>query len=121
MMKSTKNRQRSYAADELATPEARRIFVQRQMGSDLVVVGGVSFEDPPQVPLAEHDDVVQALVADRADRALDVSVVPRRVPDRLNSARLSRSCDRLRLGAPASHPQGLRRLLQGGPDPSFLR
>lgn len=35
----------------------------------------------------------------------------RRATDRLDPARMSRSCDCLRRGAPASHPQGLRHLL----------
>src|SRR5260370_30108568 len=49
------------------------------MGADLVVVGGVCFEDAAQMRLTEHNDVVQAFAPDRSDEPLDMSVLPGRV------------------------------------------
>ena len=54
----------------------RGIFVQAQMGPTQVVVGKVGFEQAVQVSFIEHDDVVQALAADRADQPFDVRRLP---------------------------------------------
>ena len=35
----------------------------------------------PQVPLAEHDDMVKALPADRANQALRIAILPGRAWD----------------------------------------
>jgi len=40
------------------------------------------YEDVAQVPLAEHNDMVKALPADRADQALGIAVLPRRARGR---------------------------------------
>ena len=45
------------------------------MVSDLVVVTGVGLEDAPQVRLAEDDDVVQTLAADRTKQPLGVTIL----------------------------------------------
>ncbi len=37
------------------------------MGSDLVVIAGVGFEDATQIRFAEHQDVVEAFAPDRAN------------------------------------------------------
>jgi|SRR5215469_3218063 len=48
------------------------------MRPDLIVVAGVGLEDATQVRLAEHHNLVKALATDRADKPLDVSILPRR-------------------------------------------
>src|SRR5882757_157950 len=48
------------------------------MRSDAVVVGGVRFEDPTQMCLAEDNDVVQALAPDRSDQPFGKAVLPGR-------------------------------------------
>src|SRR5215471_11228026 len=48
------------------------------MSSHLVVIAGVALENPAQVRLARHDQMVQAFAANRADEPFDVSVLPRR-------------------------------------------
>ena len=55
---------------------ARRILVQEQMRSEFVVVAGVGRKDPTQMGLAEHDGVIEAFPADRADQSLRIPVLP---------------------------------------------
>ncbi len=55
----------------------RRVPHQRQMRSRFVVVGSVTHQDPPQVILAEDDEMVGALAPDGADHAFGVRVLPR--------------------------------------------
>ena len=55
-----------------------RVLVEREMRSGSVVVVQVASQDPPQVTLAENDDVVQAFPTDRADDPLDVRILPGR-------------------------------------------
>ena len=66
--------------------------VQRAMRVGCVVVADVFAQEPAEVPFAEHDDVVQTLVAKRANDAL---------------------CDRVRLGRPDR--------CQDRPDPQLRR
>src|SRR5260221_10095525 len=56
----------------------RGVLVQRSMGPRLIIVGNIGAYDPAQVRFPEHDDVVQALPADRANEPLNVSVLPGR-------------------------------------------
>ena len=53
------------------------ILVKREMRSHLVVIVKVRRQHAPQVTLIEDDDVIETLAADRANDALDVSVLPR--------------------------------------------
>ena len=55
-----------------------RVLVEREMRSGSVVVVQVASQDPPQVTLAENDDVIQAFPTDRADDPLDVRILPGR-------------------------------------------
>ena len=50
----------------------RRVVVQRQVRAGVMIIVEVIGEDPLQVALVEHDEVVEALAADRADDSLDV-------------------------------------------------
>jgi len=55
----------------------RRVPSQSEVAPGAVVVRQVRPEDPAQVPLVEHDHVVEALTADRADHSLSVWILPR--------------------------------------------
>ena len=46
------------------------------MGPRLVVVADVLLENPPEMVLAEDDQVVHAFAPDRADDSLSVGVLP---------------------------------------------
>jgi hypothetical protein len=54
----------------------RGVLVQRSMGPRLIIVGSIGADDLAQVRFTEHNDVVQALPADRANESLNVSVLP---------------------------------------------
>jgi hypothetical protein len=56
----------------------RRIAAERHMGSVLVVVADMLADQAEQMPLPEHDDVVEQFSAQRADPPLGESVLPRR-------------------------------------------
>jgi hypothetical protein len=47
------------------------------MGSGSVVIVHVRYKNLAQMAFVEDDDLIQALPPDRADHALDVSVLPR--------------------------------------------
>jgi hypothetical protein len=76
MMKSAEDRLSGDLADPLDRPMARRILVQGQMRSELIVITGVGRKDPAQMGLAEDDDVIEAFPADRADQPLRMPVLP---------------------------------------------
>src|SRR5215472_443323 len=48
------------------------------MGPNLVVIRGISLEAATQMPLAEDDQMIEALAPSRTDEPLDVSVLPGR-------------------------------------------
>ena len=78
MMKSAEDRPCGKLAEPLDWTMGRRIFVQGQVRSEFVVVGGIGVEDPAQMVLAQDHDVIQALPTDRADQPLRMSVLPGR-------------------------------------------
>ena len=47
-------------ADSLTRSKKRRVFVQRSMSADPILVGGVTLQDPAQVRLPEHHEVSEA-------------------------------------------------------------
>jgi hypothetical protein len=51
------------------------VFVQRQVSPDRVVIRDVGFGDAAEVRLAEHDDMIETLLSDRAHQPFDVSVL----------------------------------------------
>jgi hypothetical protein len=55
----------------------RAIHVQRQVRAPTMVVVEVGSERPPEMALAEYDDVVEAVAADAADQAFNVGILPR--------------------------------------------
>ncbi len=56
--------------------ESGCILVEREVSADPVVVGEVRGQDTSKMPLAEHDDMVQALTPQRANQALGEGVLP---------------------------------------------
>ena len=80
MMKSAQKRHSRDPACVLNSATQRRIFAQGKVRPHAVVIAGVGRQDPTQVPLPEHQDMVQALPPDRADQPLDMAVLPRRAP-----------------------------------------
>ena len=73
-----RNRDHLAAVWRLDGASIRAVFVERQMGARVVIVIGVRDQDPAQVPLVNHDHMVKALAANRADDALDVGILPGR-------------------------------------------
>ena len=63
----------------LYAPRDRCIPLQREMGTQDVVVVDVVIQDAPQVPFTEDDQVVQAFAPDRADDSLGIGVLPGRL------------------------------------------
>jgi hypothetical protein len=55
----------------------RAVHFQGLVAAPAVVVGEVVSEDPAQMPLAEHHDVLEAFPADAADHPLHVGRLPR--------------------------------------------
>jgi hypothetical protein len=89
MMKSAKDRLSCELAEPLDRPMVRRILTQGQMRSEFVVIAGVGCKDLAQVGLAEDDDVIEALSADRADQSLRMPVAAPWTP---GTRRRSREC-----------------------------
>ena len=52
------------------------ILIQRAMNARFVIIRGILAQDPAQVRLPEHDQVVETFPADRTDQSLDVSILP---------------------------------------------
>jgi hypothetical protein len=48
------------------------------MRPSLIVVGRVRAKQMAEMPLPEHDDMVQAIASDRTDRPFTISILPRR-------------------------------------------
>src|SRR6266404_1961897 len=48
------------------------------MRPSLVIVGRVRSQQMAKMPLAEHDNMVQAIASDRTDRPFTIPVLPRR-------------------------------------------
>ena len=59
-------------------PRLWRVLLEREVRSRTVVVAEVLAENPPQVFLPQHDDVVEALAAYGPDQSLDVRALPRK-------------------------------------------
>ena len=76
MMQPAQDRLSSEPAETLDRPMAWRILAQGQMRSQFVVIVGIARNDPTQMALAEDDDVIETLPADRAYQPLRMSVLP---------------------------------------------
>ncbi len=80
-MQSAKNRLTDHGAhtSRLNRPRIRRILAKPEVRSRPVVVCDVLAQHPPQMPLVEHDHVVEAFPPRRSHHPLDVAVLPRRL------------------------------------------
>ena len=76
VVKAAEDRLRCDGADALNRAMKRGVLVQRSMSPQLIIIGGICAEDSAQVCFTEHDHVVQALPADRANEPLNLSVLP---------------------------------------------
>ena len=70
VMKSAEDRSQSDLAELLNGTKKRRVLRKSEMRSDVVIVGGISGEDPAQMGVAEDDEVIEAFPSDRADQPL---------------------------------------------------
>ena len=76
MMESAENWPCGELAESLDRPMVRRIFIQRQMCSEFIVITGVVNEDSTQMGVAEDDDVIEGFPADRSDEPLRMPILP---------------------------------------------
>src|SRR2546425_2368365 len=61
----------------LNRPRFRRILCQGQMSPGIQIVTEVSLENPSQMRLSEHDDVVEAFPANTSNQTLGKRILPR--------------------------------------------
>ena len=78
VMKSAKDGVRFDASGPLNRARDRRIFIQCPVRSDVVVIAGVSFQNPTKVCLTPDHDMIDALAPDRSDQSFGKAVLPRR-------------------------------------------
>jgi hypothetical protein len=78
MVKAAEDRLRCDGAATLNRAMERGMLVQGSMGPRLIVITGVSANDPPQVRLAQDDNMIQALTPDRSDQPFSNPILPRR-------------------------------------------
>lgn len=62
----------------LDLPRDGRVPIQQQVRAGFLVVRDILGQNGPEVPLVEHDQMVQTLPSDRADQPLGVWILPRR-------------------------------------------
>src|SRR5215472_5089349 len=79
MMQPTQDRDRHDPATlwRLDRSGLRTIFLQRQVNSVPMIIIHECVEVPLQAAFVEHDQVIQAFAAERADDPLDISTLPR--------------------------------------------
>jgi len=67
VMKSAEDRMRPKASGLLNGSGARRIFSQRPVRSDFIVIGSIGTQDSAQMRFAQDDEMVYTLAPDQAD------------------------------------------------------
>jgi hypothetical protein len=77
VVKAAEDRLRCNGAETLNRAMERGVLVQRSMSPQLIIIGGICAKDSAQVCFTEHDHVVQALPADRADESFNIGILPR--------------------------------------------
>ena len=79
MVQATYLRDLPHAAEfgRLSGARDRRVHVQRSMDSIAMIVAQVWLEYTLEMPLVQHDDIIEELSADTADHPLDVGILPR--------------------------------------------
>jgi len=78
VMQSAEERMRHDATDPLNRAREWRVFVQRSVRSQIVVIAGIRLQNPTQVRLAQGDHMICALASDRPDQSFGKAVLPRR-------------------------------------------
>jgi len=68
----------------LDAPSIRSVLLEGKVSAGAVIVREVRREDSSKVTLAENDDMVQALAANRADKSLREGILPRTLRGREN-------------------------------------
>ena len=76
-MEAAEDGERFDASGPLNLASNRRIFVQRPMRSDVVVIASIVSQDSTQMYLAHDNDVVQTLTPDRSDQPFGKAILPR--------------------------------------------
>src|SRR5258708_29771107 len=66
------------ASGPLNRARERRMFVQRAVRSQIVVIAGIGLQNPAEVRLTQGDHMVDALASDRSDQSFGEAVLPRR-------------------------------------------
>jgi hypothetical protein len=75
-MKAAENGSGFDGSNTWNSPVDRAVLVPSPMGPHAIVINRILAKHPAQVSLSEHDQVVDAFPADRADQSLSVSVLP---------------------------------------------
>jgi hypothetical protein len=78
VVKPIENRSRDDGTKALDRSMNGSVLVQGAMRPRLIIIVRVGLKDPAQVPLAQGDDVIDALATDRSDQPLGEAVLPRR-------------------------------------------
>jgi hypothetical protein len=75
-MKSAKNGVPFDASGPLNQTNGRRIFVQRSVRSDAVVIISIGLQNSAQMRLAQDNDVVRTLAPYRSDQPFGEAILP---------------------------------------------
>ena len=96
----------------------RSVLVERPVGPQLVIVGGILRQNPAQVRFAQDNHMVHALAPDRSDQPFREAILPRRrwcsrfVPDAHGT---QSACDDVAVDAIPITDQVLRSFIPGMP------
>ena len=118
MMKSAEDWRRYDAAHVLDGAMHRSVLVERPVGPQLVIVGGIFRQNPAQVPFAQDNHMVHALAPDRSDQPFSEAILPSRrwcsrlVPDAHGT---QSACDDVAVDAIPITDQVLRSFIPGMP------
>jgi hypothetical protein len=82
MVQPAKNRMRNNVSESLDRTSARRVLPKRNVSPRLIVIGRIFGKNSPKVLGVDDDQIIGALAADRADQALNMSILPRRTQRR---------------------------------------
>src|SRR5258708_27518749 len=66
------------ASGPLNRARERRMFVQRAVRSQIVVIAGIGLQNPAEVRLTQGDHMVDAFASDRSDQSFGEAVLPKR-------------------------------------------
>src|SRR5258706_16339589 len=75
VMQSAEEWLRRDASDPLHRAREWRIFVQRAVRSQIVVIAGIGLQNPAEGRLAQDDHMVDALASDRSEQSFGKAVL----------------------------------------------